>query len=111
MAERTFLGEFELLVLLAVIRIEENAYGVPIAQEIKDRTGREVSLGSVYAVLERLEQHGLISSRVGEATAQRGGRAKRYFSATKLGIQKARETQQALMSAWRDLPQLEGCKA
>jgi PadR family transcriptional regulator, regulatory protein PadR len=111
MAERSFFGEFELLVLLAVLRLHPDAYGVPIANEIQDQTGRDVALGSVYAVLERLEKQGLVSSRTGEATPERGGRAKRYFTATRLGIHKTRHTQMALMNLWRGLPSLKGSHA
>ena len=65
---RTYLGEFELIVMLAVIRLHESAYGVPIVKEIEEHTGREASIGSVYATLERLEQKCFISSSVGEST-------------------------------------------
>ena len=72
--------DFELMVLLAVLRLEEDrAYGVPIATEIEQTTGRSVALASVYAVLERLEDRGWVSSRVGESTAQRGGQAETAF--------------------------------
>jgi DNA-binding PadR family transcriptional regulator len=108
MSDRSFLGEFELLVLLAVLRLKDEAYGVPIGAEIQKRTGREVALGSVYGALERLERTGLISSRFGESTPERGGRAKRYFTVTGLGIQKIRDTQSALTNLWRGLPQLSG---
>jgi len=73
------LGSFELMVMLALIRLGENAYGVPISEEIEQQTGRDISLGSVYATLDRLERKGLVSSTVGEPTPERGGRAKRYF--------------------------------
>jgi PadR family transcriptional regulator PadR len=68
-------GNFELMVMLALIRLGDNAYGVPISQEIEKRSGREVAIGSVYAALERLEGKGLVTSELGEATAERGGRA------------------------------------
>ena len=73
------LGRFEEMVLLALVRLRENAYGVPIRREIAERTGRDVSFGAVYTTLERLERKGYVSSRVGEPTPERGGRAKRYF--------------------------------
>jgi PadR family transcriptional regulator PadR len=73
------LGRFEEIVLLALVRLRENAYGVPIRREIAERTGRDVSFGAVYTTLERLERKGYVSSRVGEPTPERGGRAKRYF--------------------------------
>jgi DNA-binding PadR family transcriptional regulator len=104
-------GEFELMVLLALIRLGDEAYGVPICHEIEKRTGREAAIGSVYASLERLEKKGLVASRLGEATAVRGGRAKRYFRVTAHGVREVRQTQRALMSLWRGLPELDGGRA
>jgi PadR family transcriptional regulator, regulatory protein PadR len=103
-----YLGEFELMVLLALIRLGEGAYGVPISREIETRSGREVALGSVYAALERLEEKGLATSTLGDPTAERGGRAKRYFRVTVQGLREVRETQRALVSLWRGLPELDG---
>lgn len=105
---RGYLGEFELMVLLALIRLGDGAYGVPIAREIEARSGREAALGSVYASLERLEEKGLARSRLGEPTAERGGRAKRFFQVTAEGLREARETQRALESLWRGVPDLGG---
>src|SRR5258708_39164916 len=73
MTKRDFLGNFELIVMLALMRLREDAYGVPISREIEERIGREVALASVYATLERLESKGLGSSEVGEPTPERGG--------------------------------------
>lgn len=111
MATRSYLGEFELLVILALMRLGENAYGVPISREIEASTGREVVVGSVYAALERLEQKGFVSSSIGEPTAERGGRAKRYFRVTPRGFREVRKTKQALTSLWHGLPELEGGRA
>ncbi len=111
MPTRADLGEFELMVILALLRLGENAYGVPIAREIEKSIGREVGIGSVYAALERLERKGLVSSNVGEPTPERGGRAKRYFHVTNAGLRQVRKTQKALVALWRGLPQLEGGKA
>jgi DNA-binding PadR family transcriptional regulator len=108
MTTRDYLGNFELMVLLALIRLGEDAYGVPISREIEDRSGREVALGSVYATLERLEGKGLVSSELGAPTPERGGRAKRYFRVTAKGLREARETQRVLKKLWQGLPQLEG---
>lgn len=105
------LGEFELIVTLALLRLRENAYGVPIAREIEKSIGREVGVGSVYAALDRLERKGFVSSTVGEPTPERGGRAKRYFQVTNAGLRQIRETQKALVTLWRGLPQLERGKA
>ncbi len=98
------------MVMLAVLRLGRGAYGVPIATEIAQRTGREMLQGSVYAVLERLESRGLVTSRLGEASPQRGGRAKRYFALTAEGIRQAQATRYALESLWEDLPRATGAK-
>lgn len=103
-----YLGEFELMVLLALMRLGDEAYGVPISREIEQRSGREVSLGSVYTALERLEEKGLVASRLGDPTAERGGRAKRYFRVTESGLREVRQTQRALVSLWKGLPELKG---
>jgi DNA-binding PadR family transcriptional regulator len=108
MRQRGFLGEFELMVLLALIRLDDEAYGVPIAEEIRVQAGREAALGSVYAALERLEEKGLVSSRVGEPTAERGGRAKKYFRVTEQGMRDVRATQRALTQLWNGIPELKG---
>ncbi len=105
---REFLGQHELIVMLAVLRLGRDAYGVPIANEIADKTGREMLQGSVYATLERLEAKGLLASQLGEATPQRGGRAKRYFSLTAEGVRQVRDAQRALEALWVDLPQIVG---
>jgi len=108
MAKRQYLGNFELVVMLALIRLGENAYGVPIAREIEVRSGRRVSLGSIYATLERLEAKGLVSSELGEPTSERGGRAKKYFRISGMGLREVRATQRMLMKSWQGLRQLEG---
>ena len=102
-----YLGEFELMVLLALIRLGDDAYGVPISHEIEQRGGREVALGSVYATLERMEDKGLVTSRLGDPTAERGGRTKRYFRVTAQGLGAVRETQRALVRR-SGVPQLAG---
>lgn len=103
MARGDYLGEFELMILLTLMRLGEDAYGVSIAREIEKRGGREVALGSVYAALERLEEKGLATSALGEPTAERGGRAKRYFRSTPSGLRSVRETRRALVSLWEGL--------
>jgi PadR family transcriptional regulator PadR len=105
---REALGNFELMVLLAVLRVGEDAYGVPIARELEDKVTREVLLGSVYAALERLEAKGLVASSLGDPTPERGGRAKRYFTVTAKGLLEVRETQRTLVRLWRGLPELKG---
>jgi DNA-binding PadR family transcriptional regulator len=108
---REALGHFELIVLLAVLRVGDDAYGVPIARELEATSGRDVLLGSVYAALDRLEGKGLVSSRMGDPTPARGGRAKRYFKVTAKGLREARETQVTLMRLWSGLPELRGSRA
>jgi PadR family transcriptional regulator PadR len=110
MRKRNYIGDFELMVMLVLLRLGEGAYGVPISREIEQQCGRDVALGSVYATLERLEEKGLVSSALGEPTPERGGRAKRYFSLTKKGLRAVRETRRALIRLWRGLPELEGGK-
>ena len=102
------LSNFELMVMLAIIRIGDDAYGVSISNEIEETTGSGVLLGSVYDALTRLEEKGLVSSVLGEATPERGGRAKRHFRATSNGLRLVRETQRSLVKLWKGLPQLKG---
>jgi DNA-binding PadR family transcriptional regulator len=108
MAKREYLGNFELIVILALMHLRENAYGVPISREIEERIGREVAVASVYAALERLESKGLVSSELGEPTPERGGRAKKYFHITAKGLREVRQTRLTLTKLWKRLPQLEG---
>ena|SRR5436190_4737119 len=108
MTQRAHLSTFELMVMLALARLGEDAYGVPIAKEIREHSGRDVLLGSVYATLDRLGERGLVSSELGEPTPERGGRAKRYFHLTPKGLRETREAQRTLVKLWRGIPQLKG---
>ena len=108
MTGRSYLGEFELMILLAVIHLGEEAYGVPISRELEAQRGRDVSVGSVYAALERMEGKGLVSSSVGDPTPERGGKAKRFFRITKEGLRQVHETRRVLTRLWRSLPELKG---
>jgi DNA-binding PadR family transcriptional regulator len=83
------LGEFEYLVMLAILRLGADAYGMRVRQEIAARTGRDVTIGAVYATLERLVDKGLLSAALSEPTPQRGGRAKRSFHLTGAGMEAA----------------------
>ena len=105
---RESLGHFELLVMLALVRQGEEAYGVPIADAIAQSTGKQVILASVYNTLERLEEKGLVRSTLGQPTPQRGGRAKRYFSITTAGFREVRAAKKALTVLWRGIPVQEG---
>ena len=105
---RESLGHFELLVLLALLRHGDEAYGVPIAHAIEHSTGKSVILASVYNTLGRLEEKGLVRSTVGTPTAERGGRARRYFSMTAAGMREVRAAKKALTVLWRGIPVNEG---
>jgi DNA-binding PadR family transcriptional regulator len=87
----------EHIVLLAVMRLESNAYGVTVRTEIESATGRDISIGAVYATLVRLESKGLIKSFIGEPTAERGGRAKRYFRMSAEGEGALRNTHDVIV--------------
>lgn len=108
MPKRSYLGEMELMVLLAVVRLGDDAYGVTISQELLNLAGREVALGSIYAALDRLEQKGCVTSSLGDPTPERGGRAKRYFRATPAGVRAITMTRTTLTKLWSGLPFLEG---
>ncbi len=105
---RESLGHFELLVLLALLRQGDEAYGVPIADAIETSTGKPVILASVYNTLARLEEKGLVRSSVGEPTPERGGKAKRYFAITAAGLREVRAAKRALIALWRGVPVHEG---
>ena len=108
MTDRSYLGEFEMMILLSVIHLGEEAYGVTISRELEAQRGRDVSVGSVYAALERMEGKGLVSSSLGDPTPERGGKAKRFFRITKEGLRQVHETRRVLTRLWRSLPELKG---
>jgi PadR family transcriptional regulator, regulatory protein PadR len=90
------LGSLEYIVLLALVRLGPNGYGMTVRREIEARTGRNVSIGAIYSTLERLEAKGYVSSFVGEPTAERGGRAKRFFEIEAAGQRALRSSQEAI---------------
>lgn len=92
-------GELERVVLLAVLRLGEKAYGQRVREELLERAGRKVGPGTIYPTLDRLESKGLVTSRMGDPTPERGGRAKRYFGLTDAGLEELRR-------AWRELHEL-----
>jgi PadR family transcriptional regulator, regulatory protein PadR len=96
MSDRSYLGEFEHIVVLALLRLADQAYGVTVRQEIKVRISREVSIGAVYATLARLETKGYVNSYLGDPTPERGGRSKRFFRVTAKGLAAVNRTQGAL---------------
>ena len=99
---RTDLGDIEHLVLLAILRLDKDAYGIPILDEVSERSGREVSRATVYVSLKRLEQKGLVTSRLGDSTPERGGRAKRFFKLKPAGLRALRESREMFLDLWRD---------
>ena len=96
-----YLGEFEQVVLLAVLRLGKDAYGVPIRAEIEKRAGRRVTVGALYATLDRLEAKGLVHSWFADPTPQRGGRSKRHFQPTPEGVRALTESKTMMDNMWR----------
>jgi len=108
---REALGEFEQLVLLAILHLGDGVYGVPIVDEIQRRTGRAVAPAAVYVTLRRLEQKGLLTSWMGESTPERGGKSRRCVKVTVSGLESLRESRKALDRMWKGLdPKLRGAR-
>jgi PadR family transcriptional regulator PadR len=105
------LGEFEQIVLLAILRLDDAAYGVSIRAEIAKRTGRSVASGAMYTTLQRLEEKGLVTSRMGDPTRERGGRAKRYYTVSAAGLKNLKRAQNAYQSLLKGLELLGGSHA
>lgn len=97
------MGEFEQLVLLALLRLDNEAYGMEVREEIEKRTGRDVSYGAVYTTLDRLERRGFVAYRMGEATPERGGRAKKFFRVLPAGREALLATRNTLGVMWNGL--------
>jgi PadR family transcriptional regulator, regulatory protein PadR len=97
------LGEFEHLVLLAILRLGDEAYAVPIRQEIEDRTGRRIARGALYTALERLEGKRCLRSRMSQPLPERGGRSRRYFAVTQAGLAAIRASRRSLLRLWQGL--------
>lgn len=100
---RASLGQFEQLVLLAVLRLGDSAYAPAILEELEQRTGRPPSAGSMYVTLDRLEAKGLLRSRLADATDERGGRPRRYVTVSALGLRELRTSRKALLNLWNGL--------
>ncbi len=103
MSRNDFLGEFEQIVLLTVARLGPEAYGVAIRQEIEDRVGRPVAIGSVYAALDRMETKGFMASEVGDPTPVRGGRAKRFYRLRPPGAGALQRSREVIDGLWDGL--------
>ena len=109
---RSDLGEFEEVVLLAVAVLSPEAYSVVVAEELEQQTGKTVTTGAVHAALQRLEIKGMVSSQMGEATAERGGRRKRIFKVTVAGSRLLHEVREVRNNLWsriapRGLPKIK----
>jgi PadR family transcriptional regulator PadR len=102
----TYLGEFEQIVLLAILRLKDDAYAVPIREEIEGRTTRSVARGALYTALDRLEAKHFLTSRMGEPLAERGGRSRRYYSVTPAGVSALRASRHTLLQLWNGLESL-----
>lgn len=102
------LTDFELMVMLAILRVGDSAYGVPIAREIERTARRPVTLAAVYLVLDRLADNGFVRWQLGDPTPERGGRAKKIFKVTPTGLRAVRRTQRAFIALWSGIPELKG---
>ena len=100
---RVFLGEVEYFVLLALLRLGGPQYGVPVLEEIAVRTGHRPSRAAIYIALQRLETKGLVNSWLAEPTAERGGRARRYFELQPAGLTALRDARQAQLKMWANV--------
>ena len=101
-----YLGEFEQIVLLAILRLKDDAYAVPVREEIEGRTGRSVARGALYTALDRLEAKHFLTSKMGEPVAERGGRSRRYYTVTAAGVSALRASRHALLQLWNGLESL-----
>ena len=106
--ESAVLAEFEQMVLLAVLHVRDDAYGVTVHEELERHTDRAVSRGAVYMTLDRLEKKGLLTSSLSEPTAERGGRATRCYSVTKTALLALRASRRTLLSLWDGLDPVLG---
>ncbi len=104
---KTTLGELEFLVLLAILRLGDSAYGVPIAREIDRRIGRDLSRATIYVTLQRMEEYGLVCSEMSEPRDAGGGRARRYYRVLDPGLELARRSKAAYSTMWEGLAALE----
>jgi PadR family transcriptional regulator len=103
MAAKSYLGEFEQLVLLSILRLGADAYGLRIAGELEDAAGRTVSRGALYTTLDRLEEKGLVRWKIAPGTGERGGLPRRHYTVTARGVTSLRASQQVLSRLWKGL--------
>ena len=98
-----YLGELEQMVLLAILQLDDAAYGTNVMDELKKRVERSVSRGALYVTLDRLEEKGMLASRVGDPTPRRGGRPKRFLTVTPTGVEALQKSRSAWMRLWDGL--------
>ena len=101
---RNFVGEFEEIVLLTVMKMGEEAYGVAIKKEIEEYLDRAVSIGALHTSLRRMTDKGFVTSRLGEATAERGGKRKRFFTVSETGVELLERAKVDRMKLWQSIP-------
>jgi PadR family transcriptional regulator len=101
-----YLGEFEQMVLLAILRLGDDAYAIPVREEIEARTGRQVARGALYTALERLETKKCVRSTMSEPLPERGGRSRRYYAVTAAGLGALRESREAWLALWKGVESL-----
>lgn len=100
-----FLSRQEEILLLAALKLEDNAYGVTIREHAAESTKKYWSIGAIYDILDRLERKGLITATIGEPSAERGGKSKRFYSLTKKGYEALEEVREIQKTMWSDLPE------
>ena len=101
-----YLGEFEQVVLLAILRLSDGAYAIPVREEIEARTGRQVARGALYTALERLEAKKCVRSSMSEPLPERGGRSRRYYAVTPAGLTALRASRDAWLALWKGVESL-----
>ncbi|WP_422080525.1 PadR family transcriptional regulator [Ulvibacterium sp.] len=106
--KKTKLGEFEELVLLVVVVLQDDAYGVRIKKELEHRLGETLSVGSIQSALKRMEQKGFLTSEFGEATQKRGGKRKRIYTASRQAHRVLTEIREIRAGLWSSMPELSG---
>jgi len=101
---RNFVGEFEEIVLLTVMKLGAEAYGVAVKKDIEDSLGRTVSIGALHTALQRMTDKGLINSKLGQSTAARGGKRKRFFTVVDAGVELLERAKVDRMKLWQSIP-------
>ena len=105
MTKRDYLGEFEMVVMLSLLHLGDDAYGMTIRLDIEERTGRSVSIGAVYTTLRRLQRKGYVTSELGTPSPSRGGRAKKFFRLEPEGREALERSREMFARLWSDVPE------